>query len=228
MPTNNMVLETADRCTDSGKSINADIPSPFLYHGMTDKYAPSLDEFNPGWDLPCFDYARDQTQPEPDFDSYRPVDSIELTDLPVHRDRRDSLGFALQPVSESRHKLESSHVSDTSHDSSSHGCPLLVEESPSHNADFAGDDSNHILADALSRLEQTGTAVDPEWSWAQTSSATSGSLDEDRDFLQIFQASEDSLKSSNIEIPSPLSNRSRVGVIVNTVVPYTANRAATC
>jgi hypothetical protein len=228
MPTDDMILESKGRLLKSSNSIDMSIPSPFLFHDWYNQHTGAVEDCTSGWDLPYFKYACSQTQPELDFQSYRPVKAFEMTGPPVQRDRRDSLGFALQPASESRHKLESNHVSDTSHDSSTHGCPLPLEDLSSHNTEFVADDSSHVLDNAILRLEPTGTVVDPESSWTQTRSTPTDSLEGDRDILQIFQANQDSTRSSSIEIPFRVKNVSTATTIINTVAPYAANPAATC
>lgn len=134
-----------------------EIPSPFLYHSLSQDYVPPTPNVHLGWNVPYLEYAIGRTHPEPDFTSYRP--------MPV--DRRESLGFALCAASSSQHRAEASQISTESHDSSDDGCPLSRSRDYSGRGGTATDsqscrDLAHVLVG-----DQDSIIVDPEWSWAE-------------------------------------------------------------
>ncbi|EXJ68879.1 uncharacterized protein A1O5_07811 [Cladophialophora psammophila CBS 110553] len=97
------------------------IPSPLLYHNSQLQYVPPSDDARPNWSNPCFEFAYGQQKLEPDFTSYRPTAGGSIQAERAGLPRRESLGFALCTAASSRHKPEASHISDESHDSSTHG-----------------------------------------------------------------------------------------------------------
>ncbi|KIY00737.1 uncharacterized protein Z520_03402 [Fonsecaea multimorphosa CBS 102226] len=101
------------------------IPSPLLYHNSPFDYVRPSNERQLTW---SFELACGQPKPEPDFSSYRPVENRATQDERTHVQRHGSLGFAICTAASSRHKAEASHISDESHDSSTHGVAPLPED----------------------------------------------------------------------------------------------------
>ncbi|OQU95261.1 hypothetical protein CLAIMM_01494 [Cladophialophora immunda] len=97
------------------------IPSPLLYHNSQLEYVRPSNDPRPTWSAPGFEFAHGQQKPEPDFTSYRPIENSDTQDERTNLQRHGSLGFAICTAASSRHKAEASHISDDSHDSSTHG-----------------------------------------------------------------------------------------------------------
>ncbi|ETI22615.1 hypothetical protein G647_06691 [Cladophialophora carrionii CBS 160.54] len=110
------------RCS-SGYTGSLEFPSPLFYHDAQHGYIPPSDTVHPAWGIPYFEYACGQAQPEPDFVSYRSMPAAPQTRPPLF-ERQESLGLALCAPASSKHRLEESCISDESHDTSTHGCPL--------------------------------------------------------------------------------------------------------
>ncbi|EXJ58409.1 hypothetical protein A1O7_05834 [Cladophialophora yegresii CBS 114405] len=113
---------SSSQCS-SGYAASVEIPSPFLYHDAQYGYIPPSNTVDPAWAFPYFGYACGQVQPEPDFVSYRSMSTAPQARPPLF-ERKESLGLAFCAPTSSKHRLEPSCISDESHDTSTHGCPL--------------------------------------------------------------------------------------------------------
>ena len=203
---------------------DVNIPSPFLYHGPQHEYVAPANDCQPGWGIPYFEYACGQAQPEPDFTSYRPVTAISQT-RPALFKRQESLGTILCAATSSQHRAEASHISDETHDSSTHlSHPFReVSDHGQLRSNYQGCPSmlNHLTNDQLN------VSVDPGWSWAEDILK--------RRQLQHFEiappygfpSTDDTLIYPKMPAPIFSSNTMFDNCSVNNVVHPGANQAAT-
>ncbi|KAJ9609495.1 hypothetical protein H2200_005822 [Cladophialophora chaetospira] len=194
-----------------------EIPSPLLYHNLDDGYVPPSNNAAPCWGIPYFEYAYGQARPQPDFTSYRPVAAPALPRR-ASVDRRESLGFALGGAASSRHKAEESHISNESHDSSTHGCPLpRLSDAPDSSSQCKH--GNDFFCES-----PLDVPLDPEWSWAGDVPRPGRHEEAERSYS--FPCGGDDLVYPTLPTPAYIRDALAANYMLNNVVQPWANQAA--
>lgn len=199
------------------------IPSPFLYHTLENEYVAPSNDMPSSWGIPYFEYAYGQAPPQPDFTSYRQVTAPSQSRIVMKR--RESLGFALGDAATSRHKAEESRISNESHDSSTHGCPLPCLSvspdqcgfAPTSQWDFNTDPSSEYFLDV---------PLDPDWSWAKDVLRLRHSQPEEAEQHYIFPNADDNLIYPTMPTPAYIRDALASNSSLNNVVQPWANQAA--
>ncbi|OAP60113.1 hypothetical protein AYL99_05115 [Fonsecaea erecta] len=127
------------------------IPSPLLYHNAQFDYVRPSDAPPLAWSSSFSEYIHGQQKPEPDFTSWRPVEDSVTQDERTDLQRHGSLGFAICTASSSKHRAEASHISDESHDSSTHRFVPSPGDDPRGSPEMGGRNQEYSCAADVGR-----------------------------------------------------------------------------
>ena len=200
---------------------NVEIPSPLLYHDLPYEFVPATNNVQQGYDLPCFEYAGGQCQPDPAFASNGHTIAV-VDKRPPMGNRQESLGFTDCVPDSSKHRAEDSCISDEGHVTSTHQYPC---REPSNQGDISL--TLQRPTNPLHRFseDQFNIPVDPEWSWAKDLLHLRAQRRHETDLPYSFWGADDSLVYPTLPTPAYLTQAVGSSCSMNNVVQPWANHS---